>query len=631
MIHPTAIEEYMIKEIECGAMYGPYSTPPFAPWFHISPLMTREKADPAKRRVIADMSFPQESSINAFIIKNTAMGDTRYHTLPTVDTFTKELRSIGEGAHMFTMDISRAYKNFRTCPLDWPLLGAKWRRKYYLDISVPFGARGSSCHIQCVAEAIVHMLRTKGIQATMYLDDLIVVAPNRVTCEQHFHATRELFKTLGLPEAAGKTQQPARKVRWLGIDISAKDMTLSIPRDKLKATITIVNKTIKKKYISKKQLQSLLGKLLHLSKCVQPARIFVGRLLDTLRAMNKRTTRVSEDMRADLAWFQQFAEGWNGVAVIPPNQPHRTIEVDACMGGIGGADTTRAYSMRLQPQKDGPNKQSINHLEALNVIIALHTFILDQDQGGHIRVMCDNQAAVQVLTTGRGHDRCLINAARSAWMLQAVRQVKVSFGHIAGTDNTLADALSRAHISDAHQKAAVEMCVARRLEPIKPCLFAYKQYDPALSHRSQAREAKDRSAGTTAAGTGPRHMGKLQSSHQEIPTLLQQLQHPAAQSDAHGYTLLDRRAHGPTVPIISSEHHVPLKNVLPALPRTARPDRGRQSQAGNGRHQALKNTQAQGNNGCANQHHKGRNTRAQPYAERQGRGVRDPRHVLHRG
>ena len=625
-IHPEAIRDY--KEIECGAMYGPYNTPPFSPWFHISPLMTREKSDPTKRRVITDMSFPREKSVNAFIIKNTAMGDTRLHTLPTVDTFTKELRAIRSQAYMFTMDISRAYKNFRTCPLDWPLLGARWHAKYYLDISVPFGARGSSCHVQRVAEAVVYMLRAQGIRATMYLDDLIVVAPDRATCQNQFQTTRELFATLGLPEAEEKTQNPARKVRWLGIDISAQHMTLTIPRDKLQATIRLVNKCMKKVNITRKQLQSLLGKLLHLSKCVQPARIFVGRLLDALRSMRTNTTPMTNEMQADLAWFPQFASGWNGVALIPPTHPHRVIEVDACMGGIGGADDTRAYAMRL-PQQHHAHKHSINHLEALNVIIALHTFIRDDDEGGHVRVMCDNQAAVHVLTSGRGQDPCLINAARAAWMLQAVRQVKVSFGHIAGTENKLADALSRAHISNAHQNIATEMCIQRHLKPINPCLLAYRQHDYDCAHRSTQDETQAGSHTATGTSPGPGHMGQLQGGHQQVQEVLHHIQHPTALPNIHGRTMLDRRAVGPTVPIIGGEHYLPPEDVPASQPRPTRPAGGHQSKVGHGRTQAVESAQAEVNEPRTSEHHKGSRPRTKPYKQGASSRLRRASNVLH--
>lgn len=66
---------------------------------------------------------------------------------------------------MSTIDISRAYKNFKSDPLDWPLLCLAWRDKYYCDVTMPFGSRASSYHMQTVANAIVCVLADRGVTA----------------------------------------------------------------------------------------------------------------------------------------------------------------------------------------------------------------------------------------------------------------------------------------------------------------------------------------------------------------------------------------------------------------------------------------------------------------------------------
>ena len=55
--------------------------------------------------------------------------------------------------------------------------------------------------------------------------------------------------------------------------------------------------------------------------------------------------------------------------------------------------------------------------------------------------------AVSVLRSGRGHNQVILQAARVAWTVQALFQVKIVYEHIPGHLNTLADALSRAHLS----------------------------------------------------------------------------------------------------------------------------------------------------------------------------------------
>ena len=81
---PDHIHKFISTKKEAVALIGPFSHPPFIPWIHLSPLMSRPKAEPNKRRVITDLTFPTDRSVNAYIMKNSALGEVREHTLPSV-------------------------------------------------------------------------------------------------------------------------------------------------------------------------------------------------------------------------------------------------------------------------------------------------------------------------------------------------------------------------------------------------------------------------------------------------------------------------------------------------------------------------------------------------------------------
>ena len=359
---------------------------------------------------------------------------------------------------MFTLDIARAYKNFMSNPLDWPLLCVQWRGQYFVETSMPFGSRASSCFMQRVANFITRVLRSEGITAIMYLDDIIVVSPDHTSAKAHYGRAKELLAELGLPEAVGKAQPPAQAVRWLGVDIDAADMSLSIPQDKLREVVAAVERYHNARSINKRQLQSLVGKLVLVAKCVDPARAFIAKLLDALRAFGDRQyIKVTSDMRADLQWFREFVHEWNGTSIIPAAAPHKTIQVDACLTGIGATDGRSAYAACVAPDSDPIS--NITEIEAVNVIIALHTFVTQEDAGGHVMVQCDNMSAVQALTASRAHNPILAKCARVNWMLQAIHDIKVSFSHIPGSDNPVADALSRAHTTQAYHELAREFII----------------------------------------------------------------------------------------------------------------------------------------------------------------------------
>ena len=101
---------------------------------------------------------------------------------------------------MFTVDIARAYRNFRIDPLDWPLLCVNWGKGTFVDISMPFGARASSCHMQRVAQFVLRILDREGMKGAIYLDDLIIVSSDFHTATAQFNRVRALMKELGLPQ-----------------------------------------------------------------------------------------------------------------------------------------------------------------------------------------------------------------------------------------------------------------------------------------------------------------------------------------------------------------------------------------------------------------------------------------------
>ena len=251
--------------------------------------MTRPRAYPAQQRIITDLTYPKITSVNACIRKNTVMGVANTHSLPTVDALVDRILQLGPGAFMFTIDVTCAYKNFKSCHFDWPLLAIKWKKSYYLDITMPFDARASSGHMQRVADAIVAIFAKKNIIAHMYLDDLVVVALTEGEAAAQYHVMKELLAELGLPEALDKAQPPTTCIKWLGINVDLLAGTLTVPDDKVKATRSklkaarsklkaarsklkaarnMVEATIKRRSITGKQLQAIIGKLLHVAKCV---------------------------------------------------------------------------------------------------------------------------------------------------------------------------------------------------------------------------------------------------------------------------------------------------------------------------------------------------------------------------
>ena len=121
------------------------------------------------------------------------------------------------------------------------------------------------------------------------------------------------------------------------------------------------------------------------------------------------------------------------------NQIHATIALDACLSGLGAVYKDMVYAL---PIPRGFANYTIVHLEMLNIMVALKVW------GQHwsnkcVEIKCDNLAIVSVLQEGKARDPLLAAFARNIWLLTSIFNIQLKVSHIFGTDNQIADLLSR--------------------------------------------------------------------------------------------------------------------------------------------------------------------------------------------
>ena len=81
----------------------------------------------------------------------------------------------GRGTLMAKFDVASAYRNVAIHPQDRPLLGMRWRGKYYVDMALPFGLRSAPYIFTAVAD-VVEWILTHNYGVTFlrhYLDDFM--------------------------------------------------------------------------------------------------------------------------------------------------------------------------------------------------------------------------------------------------------------------------------------------------------------------------------------------------------------------------------------------------------------------------------------------------------------------------
>ena len=437
LLYKNDVDRFLAEEKQHNAIKGPYKRPPFSD-LHISPLLTREKANSSKRRVIMDLSFPKNASVNAHVATETYLGTKFILTLPTVDNIVEKVIKLGRGCMLYKVDIERAFRHVKVDPADFRFLGI-FQDAYFYDTALAFGYRHGSTIFTRISDSVRYMMKCQGYDVINYIDDVVGLGVPSIAT-QSYHKLLELLQELGLDVNVTKNHPPDTCVTCLGINIDTKKFTLSVPDKKLSEIKNTCIMWKNKTTCSKKQLQSLLGLLLYISKCVKHSRHFLNRMLETLKtAPDANNIHLDANFRKDLFWFNTFLTTFNGTTFFNHRKIDATLEIDACLEGLGGRYGNIIYHV---PIPQGFRNYNICHLEMINVLVSIRLWCT---YFAHKKVLlkCDNMACVSVLNSGKTKDSVLSAIARNVQMILAEFDITLNVIHVMGKHNVIADVLSR--------------------------------------------------------------------------------------------------------------------------------------------------------------------------------------------
>ena len=436
------VQEFLDTEVQLGAILGPFSGP--VQGLHCSPMMSRPKPGSEDRRIIVDLSWPSGGSLNDHVQDNMYMGTPFVLKFPVVDDILDRIKLLQGDCLLYKVDLKRAFRQLKIDPRDTIFTGLNFKDKFYIDLSVPFGYKHGSAICQRLTDGIRYIMHSHGYYIFNYIDDLIGCDKPGVASDG-FKFLNQLLLDLGLPISIGKSCPPSTSVTCLGIIINIKQGIITIPEDKL---CEIHNSCIQwstQTRATKNQLQSIAGQLLYVHKCVKPARLFVNRILATLRrASPKGYIELDNAFLQDIRWFTKFIKIFNGTVYYSKTlePPITNLYLDACLTGMGGTFQNQAYACPINRHTNVDSVELIVHLEMLNILIALRLWS-KQFAGKRVVVHCDNLAVVYILQSGKTKDPFLGAVARNIFCLAAQYDIELIHKHIYGVKNIAADLLSR--------------------------------------------------------------------------------------------------------------------------------------------------------------------------------------------
>ena len=460
--HPMVVQDYLDKELEAGRVRGPLR-PEEAAAVHISRFGVIPKPhQPGKWRLIVDLSYPEDASINDGIVKEEC--SLSYLKL---DQVARTILKLEQGTRLGKLDVQSAYRVIPIHPEDRLLLGVKWKGSVYVDAALPFGLRSAPKLFTALADVVEWIAKQHGTRYIMhYLDDFIVIgAPDSPECKEAMELLISICKRLGLPLAPEKCEGPLCIIVYLGIEIDTTAMTMRLPQEKLARLLREIATWRNKKSCTRAQLQSLVGQLQHAATVVRPGRTFLRRLYDLLKVGTRGRSRpppggqylrLNRDARSDLTWWDQFLTRWNGISMMTATSsrpPDATVTSDASGSWGCGAYWGRKW---LQWQWEAAiADRSIAVKELLPIILAAAVWGSNW-RGWCIECRSDNQAVVAVINSRSSHDDCMMHMLRVLFFVEARFDFVVKATHIPGIHNKLADDISRNRCSSLTQQMLQE-------------------------------------------------------------------------------------------------------------------------------------------------------------------------------
>ena len=124
---------------------------------------------------------------------------------------------------------------------------------------------------------------------------------------------------------------------YLGVVFDTIKLELRVDLDKCAELKFELEQWIRKTVATKAELQSILGKLLWVSKAVRHSRVFVARIINEIKLLTtqKQKLTLSFEVKKDFLWWHTYMSIFNGVQFMIPNNASIQLAGDACPQGMG--------------------------------------------------------------------------------------------------------------------------------------------------------------------------------------------------------------------------------------------------------------------------------------------------------
>ncbi len=394
-------------------------------------------------RLIHDCSRPFGNAVNDFC---TSDWHQRFAKVDDAAAF------MTENCWFAKVDLKSAYRSVGISPRSQRVTGFKWNLDgntvYLRDAKLPFGAKLSPGIFHRLTQAVKRMMARKGYDLlVVYLDDFLIVSQSRDQCAEALRCLIQLLRKLGFAIHWGKVVDPTRRLTFLGIELDSRSMQLRLPRQKLDAMKQELREFLLRKRATKRQMQSIAGRLSWAAGVVKGGRVFLRRIFNKIRTLKHGSHKalLTVDIRQDLIWWSNFLDVFNGRSMLLDKTPIDCVFTDACNDAAGGSYGSDWFYCNWGIDSPQAHSLHINEKEVLAVVLAANRWA-PLWTNKRVVIYSDNSVTVASINKGTSRNAIVMQCLREFFWLSATYNFHLTARHIPGVQNFVADSASRLHM-----------------------------------------------------------------------------------------------------------------------------------------------------------------------------------------
>nr|XP_022297584.1 uncharacterized protein LOC111106975 isoform X1 [Crassostrea virginica] len=247
------------------------------------------------------------------------------------------------------------------------------------------------------------------------------------------HTLINLLRQLGFAINWSKVEGPSQQLVFLGVVVDSASMTLALPTLKLKDFSDLLTMFLKKKRVSVRQLETLVGKLSWASQVICGGRTFLRRVLDLKNSVKERHHKVllTNAFFADLQWWILFMETFNGTCRIQDPRPISSLQTDASSEGGGGFYNGDYFYINWALDLPVCATEHINVKEFVAIFLAVFRWC-NNFLNKKVIIYSDNASAVSWINKGTSRNPLIQFMCRILFWISAMNNCAFSARYIPG-------------------------------------------------------------------------------------------------------------------------------------------------------------------------------------------------------